>query len=136
MILALDESCQVATAEEMALSTVPSIVRVRVEPVQRAHSASEGLCGDLHNEVVVVRKEAVREALPVEPCDDPGEEREEEGVVVVVQEDRPAAVSSRCDVVVAAGDLVARLPWHRLNVALPLQRTCCATVKEGSDRKV
>jgi hypothetical protein len=85
----------------MARAPVLAIHPASVATVEELHAGGKTLLGRTHEEVIVVRHQAVRDDAPVLLDNDPGEPTEELDAVEVVTENRLAVVAARSDVVVA-----------------------------------
>ena len=116
VVFVLDEPGREALAEQVAPALVAAVERLRVDAVQALHSGGEVLELRLDDEVVVVRHQAEDVDSPVVAVDDGREQAQEEAALIVVQEDRRARYSPRCDVVdPERGELVSRAT-HAANV--------------------
>jgi len=89
-----------------------TIERLRIETVEPVHPYPDVRVGRLDGDVVVVRHQTVRLALPVEAPDDVSKDGEEEQAIVIGEEDGGSAVPSGAGVIerilaldsVSAGD--------------------------------
>src|SRR5262245_506112 len=90
----------------------PFVEVLRVLALQALHAGRERWLGCLDQEVEVVRHEAVGGNAPPIPADHAIAQREKLDTIVVVLEDRLAAVPARRDVIEASGDLDAGCSRH------------------------
>ena len=118
MFLVADDEGGVAVAEEVAGAFVPLVEGLGVAAVQVAQPDGEQVLVRLQDQVVMVRHQAERVAVPVRAPRHSREQHEEEAAVVVVAGDRDAVhATSRHVEDRALGEVATRQPWHLANVA-------------------
>src|SRR5205085_6398906 len=121
-----------ALAEQVAPALVTAVERLRVDAVQALHSGGEVLELRLNDEVVVVRHQAEDVDSPVVAVDDGREQAQEEAALIVVQEDRRARYSPRCDVVDPVRGVLVLRATHGVNVVV--ERTLDTVQRTASGR--
>ena len=104
MPVALDEACAEAALEEVAVEPVPAVEQLGIRAIEALHPLRQVGRRRLEEEVVVVRHQALRMAVPAEPGDDVFRDREHQPPVGVVAHDVLSAVSAGVDVVHAVLD--------------------------------
>jgi len=110
--VALDDENRVSALEEMSISIVPLIEKLRVAAVQQLHAEGQLWLHRLDDQVVVARHQAVRMAGPVVPSDHRAQQRQERFPVNIVEEDLAMIGATIGDVKDAVWKLASRLPWH------------------------
>src|SRR3954468_6292075 len=98
--------------EEVAVAAMPAVEGLGVLELQAMHALPEIRLRRLHEQVNVVRHEAVREADPAEPQDDHGEQPDVAAVVIVVDKDPPAFNAARIEMKGPVGKFESRFPSH------------------------
>jgi hypothetical protein len=110
--VALDDENRVSALEEVSISIVPSIEKLRVAAVHQFHAEGQVRLLRLDDQVIVARHQAVRMAGPVVPSDDRAQQRQECFPVAIVEEDLAMIGSTIGDLKDAVWKLASRLPWH------------------------
>jgi hypothetical protein len=109
--VALDGDRMKASPEEMAIELVSMVEPPCVHAVQTLDARGEIGLGRLHDEVIVVRHQAVAEALPVATPYD-AIQQSQDPTVVIVPEDHLSAVPAGDEVVDPALVDETRSTWH------------------------
>jgi hypothetical protein len=108
----LDEARAVATREQGPDPLMPSVVSLGVAAPQPRHAPREGGPRRLHQQVEVVRHQAVRQTAPVEALDRPPQNVQEGASVAIVCIDRTSCDSTRRYVIDAVSDYQPKWTGH------------------------
>jgi hypothetical protein len=98
MLVSVYRLAAVRPLEDMAIERMPPIEVARVRAVEEEHRLRQPLFRDRHEEVVVIRHQAIRMALPRELRLCEAEAAKEPQSIVVGEEERLPAVPSARDV--------------------------------------
>jgi hypothetical protein len=112
VLVALDDTCAEAAAENVVTEAVPLVEPARVRAVQVTHPVGEVRLRGLEDEVVVRSEQAVGVEAPVVAVDHAPKEVEEDAAIAVLEEDERAPVPDRGDVVVRTGLEMATRAAH------------------------
>ena len=116
MTVALDQTRIEPTLEEVAIERVTDVERLGVATVEPLHALGQILPRRFHEEVVVVRQEAISMTEPTATVSQLVQERQKAKMVVEVEEDRLPAVATSGDVEDPAGDFQTKRTRHVTSV--------------------
>ena len=100
MLIALDRPPRVVVPKEMPRASMLAVHPASVATVEELHAGGKALLGWTHEQVIVVRHQAIRDDPPALLENDPGKPAQEIEAVEVVTENRLAIVATRGDVVI------------------------------------